>query len=199
MAAFYDRLERSGENSRLKQWRTLLWSKVQGTNILEIGVGTGANLPYYPPGATVIAVDISERMLKRARDKARQLNLKVNLEEMDVQDLHLADGTFDTVVASLVFCSVPDPVRGLREIGRVCKPGGKVVLLEHVLSSGRVRRFLMNLVNPVIFWMIGDNINRKTVENVTTSGLIIEKVTDLGDIFKLIEARKKAAALFPSH
>jgi phosphatidylethanolamine/phosphatidyl-N-methylethanolamine N-methyltransferase len=190
MALLFDFIER-GVGSRLRLWRSLLWSKIEGSSILEVGVGTGANLPYYPEGIKVTAIDFSSNMLKHAREKVNRQNKDVILEEMDVQSLRFADDTFDTVVASLVFCSVPDPVRGLIEMKRVCKPGGKVVLLEHVLSSRRLLRFVMNLFNPLVLWMVGDNINRQTVENVAKSGLVIEKVTDLSGVFKLIEARKK--------
>ena len=110
---------------------------------------------------------------------------------MDVQDLEFEDNTFDTVVGSFIFCSVPDPIKGLKEVGRVCKPGGKIVLLEHVLSANRVIAWLMNLVNPVIVRLMGPNINRRTVENADKSGLKVAGVTDLAfGIFKLIEARK---------
>ena len=131
-------------------------------------------------------------MLARARDKAKKQGLPVHLQQMDVQNLTFEDNTFDSVAASFVFCSVPDPVRGLMEIERVCKPGGKVLLLEHILSANRVLAWLMNLTNPIIVRTMGPNINRRTVENVSKSGLVVEQVTDLGwGIFKLIEARKK--------
>jgi len=118
--------------------------------------------------------------------------VKVRLQQMDAQHLEFEANTFDTVVASFVFCSVPDPVRGLMEIERVCKPGGKIVLLEHVLSANRVLGWLMNLANPVVVRIVGANINRRTEENVIKSGLVIEQVIDLGvGILKLIEARTK--------
>ncbi len=192
IAPVYDIMGGIIERSRYSKWRELLWSKVVGTHILEIGVGTGKNFPYYPADTEITAVDFSEKMLKRAQDKASKQKVKVRLQQMDVQNLSFEDTTFDTVVASFVFCSVPDPIRGLREIERVCKAGGKVILLEHVLSANRILAWLMNLANPLVVRIIGANINRRTVENVTKGGLLVEQVTDLGaGIFKLIEARKK--------
>ncbi len=192
IAPLYDLMEGLVERSRYSKWRGLLWSKVEGTRILEVGVGTGKNFSYYPSDAEITAIDFSNRMLKRAKDKASKQKVKVHLQQMDVQNLKFEDNTFDTVVASFVFCSVPDPVRGLMEIGRVCKPGGKVVLLEHVLSTNRIVAWLMNLANPLVVRMVGANINRQTVANVTKNGLVVEQITDLGaGIFKLIEARKK--------
>ena len=192
IAPVYDLMEGLVERSRFRKWRKLLWSKVEGPRVLEVGVGTGKNFPYYPPDAEITAIDFSERMLKRAQDRASEQKLKVHLRQMDVQNLEFEGNTFDTVVATFVFCSVPDPVRGLMEIERVCKPGGKVILLEHVLSANRALGWLMNLANPLVVRMVGANINRRTVENVIKSGLVVEQVTDLGSgIVKLIEARKE--------
>jgi len=192
IAPVYDLLEGLVERSRYRQWRQLLWSKVTGKRVLEVGVGTGKNFPYYPAEAEVTAIDFSEKMLARAREKARKQKVKVNLLPMDVQKMEFPDNSYDTVVATFVFCSVPDSIKGLMEVERVCQPGGKVLLLEHVLSANRVLAWLMNVVNPVVVRVMGPNINRRTVENVVKSGLIVEKVTNLAaGIFKLIEARKK--------
>ncbi len=191
IAPLYDFMTGLMERSRYYR-RELLWSKVEGVHILEVGVGTGKSFCYYPPDVVITAVDFSDRMLKRARDKASKQKVKVHLQQMDVQNLEFEDNTFDTVVASFVFCSVPDPVRGLLEVERVCKPGGKVVLLEHVLSANRILGWFMNLANPLLVPMLGANINRQTVENVSKSDLVVELVAGLGaGIFKLIEARKK--------
>jgi len=191
IASLYDLMEFSAELAGYEQWRRLLWGKVEGNIILEVGVGTGKNFPYYPEGAEITAIDFSERMLGRARAKAKRLGTHVDLLKMDVQNLVFEDNTFDTVLDSFVFCSVPDPILGLKEVGRVCKPGGKVIMLEHVLSANRIVASLMNLINPVIVRLMGANINRQTVDNVIHSGLVVEHVTDLAaGIFKLIEARK---------
>ena len=168
-----------------------LWSKIEGSRILEVGVGTGRNLPFYPKDKEIVAIDLAERMLNKAMHKAQKLDLNVKFELMDAQDLRFPDNSFDSVVASFVFCSVPDPVLGLTEIKRVVKPGGKVILLEHMLSSNRIVGFFMNLLNPVAVLTGGENINRRTVENVVKSGLILEKVTELAlGIVKLVEASK---------
>jgi len=181
-------VERPGHS----RWRSLLWSKVEGTQVLEIGVGTGQNFSYYPPDVAVTAIDLSGAMLKRAEARAGEMGLSLRLRQMDAQRLRFEDNSFDTVVASFVFCSVPDPVRGLAEARRVCRPGGKVVLLEHVLSANRVLARLMNLANPVAVWAAREHINRRTVEGVTRSGLAVQEVTELAlGIVKLVEARKK--------
>jgi ubiquinone/menaquinone biosynthesis C-methylase UbiE len=193
IAPLYDLVDGLMERFFHDKWRKLLWSKVEGIHILEVGVGTGKNLPYHPVNAEVTAIDFSEKMLRRAEDRVKKQKLKVRLMHMNVQNLEFEDNTFDTVAASFVFCSVPDPVRGLMEVERVCKPGGKVVLLEHVLSANRTVGWFMNLANPLVVRMMGSNINRRTVDNVAKSGLVVEKVTDLGaGIVKLIEARKRS-------
>ncbi|MBI2868478.1 MAG: class I SAM-dependent methyltransferase [Chloroflexi bacterium] len=190
IAPVYDLIEGLPEWLAFRRWRALLWSKVTGPAVLEVGVGTGKNFPYYPPGVRVTGVDISPKMLARARARARRLGIEVDLKQMDIQRLEFPDDRFDTVVSTFVFCSVPDPVQGLREVYRVTRPGGQVLLLEHVLSSWKALAWLMNLVNPLVRRLMGPNINRRTVGLVRASGLRIERVSDLSDIFKLIEARK---------
>ena len=190
-APLYDPLLSLLEGSNFAEWRKLLWSKVEGKNILEVGVGTGRSFPFYPPGATILAIDNSENMLRRAKHKAEKLNLWVNLELMDVQRLAFSDNTFDSGVSSLVFCSVPDPIQGLKEVRRVVRSGGKVVLLEHVISDKPSLARFINLLNSPIAALTGENFNRDTAYNVEKSGLIVEKVTRLSSIFRLIEARKE--------
>lgn len=169
--------------------RIKLFSQAKG-HVLEVGVGTGKNLRYYPPDCTVTGIDFSPNMLARAKKKLGESKAAVTLLEMDAQAMTFPDNTFDTVVATCVFCSVPDAVLGLQEIRRVCKPDGRVLLLEHMRIDKPVIGPLMDALNPLVVRMVGANINRRTVENVRQAGLTIisvEKV--LGDLVKIIVAR----------
>ena len=188
-APLYDMMEHLVESRAYQRWRPRLWGLVEGRDVLEVGVGTGRNIPFYPAQAHVSAIDLSPRMLERARTRAEELGRPVDLREMDVQQLEFPDGSFDAVVSTFVFCSVPDPLAGLREIGRVLRPGGKLYMLEHVLSRKPVLRPLMNLVNPVVVRVVGANINRETRHNLELAGLTVLRAEALGsDIFWLFVA-----------
>lgn len=180
IARFYDAIE-SGSEGMFKVWRQQLWAQARG-HILEAGVGTGKNLPYYPRGARVTAIDIADRMLARAGQRAQKLGVAVDLREGDVQALDFPDCTFDTVVATFVFCSAPDPLQGLRELGRVVKPDGRILLLEHVRIDRPVIGQLMDLFSPLTVRIWGANLNRRTVENVRRAGLKIESIKHLGPV-----------------
>ena len=193
IAPLYDGMELLAER-RYQSWREQLWSLVQGPKLLEIGVGTGKNMLYYPKGVEVTAIDLTPGMLDRARKRATKLNIDVDLRLGDAQNLDFPDGTFDEIVETFVFCSVPDPLLGLEEIVRVLKPGGRLFMLEHVRSGNRVMGILMDALNPLAVRVTGANINRRTVENVSRSELRLEQAIDLGKegIFKLIVARKES-------
>ncbi len=197
IAPLYDLMQRMNER-RFAPHRTTLWRRVQGPRVLEVGVGTGMNIPLYPEGVRVTAIDLSPRMLARARRRA-PVDASVELLEADVQRLPFPDGSFDTVVATFVFCSVPDPMLGLRELRRVLVPGGQLLLMEHVLSTRPVLRRLMQLMNPLVGPIMGANIDRETVENVRRAGFVGLQVKDLGplDIVKGIDALVSGGASLP--
>lgn len=191
LAPYFDGLEAMMEGLFFRSWRKKLWDSVEGPHILEVGVGTGKNFDYYPAGARITAIDFSPKMLEQARTKKHRKQVDVELELMDVQSLHYASNSFDTVIGSFVFCSVPAPMKGLKELHRVCKPGGRVLLLEHVISSSTVLAGVMNLLNPIVVSMVGANINRNTVKNVQACGFRNVRVDERSsDIIKLIEAVK---------
>jgi ubiquinone/menaquinone biosynthesis C-methylase UbiE len=190
IAFIYDLMEAPLEFLRLASWRKKLHSSIIGSRALEIGVGTGKNLPYYPPGVKISAIDFSHRMLSRARKKALQNNLKVEFLEMDAQQLAFPDDYFDTVFATFVFCSVPDPVLGLKELRRICKPNGRLILLEHMRPTNPVLGYLFDLLNPLVVRIMGANINRMTVDHIRSAGWQIKVDQKLSsDIVRWIEAK----------
>src|SRR5574341_880468 len=131
-ARFYDWTLIPMELMGMKKLRKRALQYIKGPEVLEVGVVTGKNLPLYPPGLHITGIDASQRMLEKAHGYAGRMTSLLDLHVMDVQSLTFPDNSFDTVLATCVFCSVPDPVKGLMEIGRVCKPKGRVVLLEHM-------------------------------------------------------------------
>ena len=187
-AVLFDFWEAPIEALGFKRLRKRLWSEVQGRSLLEVGVGTGKNLPYHPQSARSVAVDLSPRMLRRAACRARRLEHDVDLVLADAQHLPFRDGAFDAAAATFVFCSVPDPVMGLQEVRRVVRQdGGQVHLLEHVRAGNRVVGRLMDLINPVAVRLMGANINRDTVGNVARAGIAAGSVESRGlGIVKLI-------------
>lgn len=122
------------EFAGLAKMRRRLFSHARG-EVLEVGVGTGVNLGHYPAGCRVTAVDLSPRMLGLARQRARRLSVEVALGVMDAGRLEYVEASFDTVVSSFSVCTFPDPVTALGEMGRVCLPGGRILLLQHGLSD----------------------------------------------------------------
>ncbi|MGM0578858.1 MAG: class I SAM-dependent methyltransferase [Myxococcota bacterium] len=194
MAPFYDAMEWFAERGAFSRWRRDLWSRVGGERVLEAGVGTGKNLPYHPAEAEVVAMDLSPAMLERARRRAERLGVDITLDEGDVEDLPYQDGSFDVAVATFLFCSVPHPVQGLRELRRVLRPGGRLILLEHVLSRKPILGTLMRWLDTPVHRMVGAHIARDTVGNVEAAGFEIVRVEELaGDVVKRIEARPATA------
>ncbi|MEE9613569.1 MAG: methyltransferase domain-containing protein [Thermodesulfobacteriota bacterium] len=190
-APVYDRLNSSVElrfGEEKREW----FSRASG-RILLVAIGTGLDLPYFPPERELTGVDISPEMLKIAKRRVDPGSGNVRLVRADVQELGFADDTFDTVATSCTFCSVPDPVAGLKELHRVMKPGGKLLMFEHVRSEifwmGPMLDILTKLTR-----ILGPDLNRNTGENVRKAGFkITREVNVYLDMVKLFEAVKPAA------
>lgn len=185
-SVIYDILESPMEMMALKKWRNDIMKDLKG-KVLEVGVGTGKNINYYPENVDISAIDFSEKMLKKAKLKADALNKKVEFHNMDAENMDFEDNTFDVVFTTCVFCSVPDPIQGLKEIKRVCKNGGKIIMIEHVRSEKKVLGLLMDVLNPLVVNSYGANINRRTIDNIKKAGYSMVDVTNLySDIVKKI-------------
>ena len=133
-ARWYDILEKIPELLGINRIRKNLFREASG-DVLEVAAGTGNNLRHYPKGCKITLIDLSRAMLKIASQKARSQRLEISVQEMDAERLEFPDNAFDTVVDSLSLCTLTQPVQALREMARVCKPKGRILLLEHGRSN----------------------------------------------------------------
>ena len=187
---FYDLLEVAGSRRRAQAQRAL-YQQMSG-RILFAAAGTGLNFRNFPPGKDIVAIDISSQMLDRARARASKYAGTIVLREADIEQLPFADESFDTIATASTFCSVSDPVQGLRELLRVVKPGGKLLMFEHVRSRNRFLAWELDALN-LILRRIGPEVNRDTVANVQRAGFWVDRITCAYlDIFLAVEAHKPA-------
>lgn len=190
LARFYDAMEAPLERLRFRAWRSRFREGISGPKALEVGVGTGKNMGHYPEGVSVTAIDNSRSMLQRATRRAVTSQARVDLLAGDAQRLPFSDETFDTVFSAFVFCSVPDPVQGLKELRRVVKPDGRLLLLEHMRPGNPALARVFDILNPLTVRLTGANVNRRTLENVQRAGwsIVVEERLS-SDIVRWIEAR----------
>ncbi len=121
-----------------------------GDRILEVGVGTGINTSLYPPKCHVTGIDLSSSMLEKARERVAREGLRnVRLIEMDASRLTFADDSFDIVYAPYVISVVPDPVQVVREMRRVCRPGGRIIVLNHFRSANPILSYIERVISPL--------------------------------------------------
>lgn len=176
IAPLYDLLDLPFEWFRYRAIRPQVFSEVTSARkLLDCGVGTGRNIPYYPAGTDVTGIDLCLGMLVRARQRALCVGRDIQLMEANVLDIPFEDGTFDAATATFLFCVLPDDLQrsALREIARVVRPGGQIVLLEYVLSRNWMRRRMMRLWAPWVRFAYGASFDRRTHEHVLATGLTI--------------------------
>ena len=189
----YDLLDLPFEYGRYRKIRPQIFRGLSG-RILDAGVGTGRNFPFYPLGSEVVGIDLSPGMLARAERRRPLATASVVLRQMDVTRLDFPDRSFDAAVATFLFCTLPDDlqVAGMRELGRVVKPGGIIRCLEYARPSGGLRRAMTHLWEPWINWAYGAGFDRETEKRAPEAGLqLFESRFVHDELIKLLGATAK--------
>jgi len=146
-------------------------------HVLELGSGTGVNFPLYRNAEKVTAVEPSEEMINHSHIRLNQTDMPINVVMASAEQLPFAEHTFDTVVATLVFCTIPHPDRAMQEIKRVCKPGGKILMFEHVLMKNRFFSKAQTILTPSWKRVCGGCcLDRDTLGLVNRHGLSVSRV-----------------------
>lgn len=172
IAPVYDLLDAAYEWSWKRRLRSELFRRAGG-RILDVGVGTGCNIPHYPANSEVVGIDSSQEMLKRAGQRARSLGRGMQLLEMNLLDLDLPDDAFDTVVVTFVMICLPEHLQlpALRELRRVCKPDGSILVLDYRMSTNPAMRLGMRCLSPWLRWAFAARYDSSTESYVEAAGL----------------------------
>jgi ubiquinone/menaquinone biosynthesis C-methylase UbiE len=182
--AFFERILFAGG----REW---VCSRAAG-DVLEIAVGTGRNLTLYPPGVRLTGVELSPAMLEIARARARSHGIEADLRVGDAQALEMPDAAFDSVVVTLALCTIPDDRKAVAEIARVLRPGGRVLLLEHVRSPLRVVRLGQRLLEPLALRFEGDHLTRDPLDHLRGAGFVVKEIVrSKAGIVELVAATKR--------
>ena len=193
ISKFYDILDFPFEVFRYKKIRQISWKRCTG-KILDAGIGTGRNIPFYPKNSEVYGIDISRGMIAQAIKRAKKFNKKVKISKMDMTHTNFPNNYFDTVVATFLFCVIPDILqpKALKEIKRVCKTDGKIILLEYEYSKKPVRKFIMKILAPYVEMLYGARFDRKTLDYIKNENFeIIENSFIYQDTIKILVLQKK--------
>jgi len=171
----YDRQISFFERALFGGGREWICSQVQG-DVLELAAGTLRNLPHYPQGVKLTAVELSPEMAAIGRKRAQEVGRPIDLRVGDVQKLDFPDESFDTVTCTLGFCTIPDTTAAAREAFRVLRPGGGLLLLEHVRSPVRAVRGVERLLEPLFVRFLADNLTREPLDYLPGVGFEIDEI-----------------------
>lgn len=173
-ARSYDRQMGFWDRKLFRDTREWVCSQARG-EVLEVAIGTGLNLDRYPDDVTVTGIDLSPQMLAQARRRADRLGRRVELREGDAQQLDFPDASFDSVVCTFSLCGIPDDRQAVAEMLRVLRPGGLLLLADHVVSTSWPVRVLQRLLEVVTVRFAGDRFRRRPIRHVREAGLAIER------------------------
>lgn len=189
----YDRSMNFWDRHLFRDSRAWVCGQAQG-KVLEIAVGTGLNLPFYPSGIELTAIDFSPKMLALARRRAAELDIPVELHDGDAQRLGLPDGSFDTVVCTYGLCTIPDERQAVTEMARVLRPGGLLLLADHIAARSPLPRRLQRTIELVSVPFGGEHFRRRPAELLPATGLTIDRRERFGPagIVERLAARKPA-------
>ena len=191
IAPLYDLLDLPFEYGRYRRLRPLLFQGLSG-RLLDAGVGTGRNFPFYPRNSRVVGIDLSPAMVAHAQRRVSLSSAPIELKVMDVTRLDFPDRSFDAAIATFLFCVLPveQQVTALRELSRVLKLGGVIRMLEYVRPQGTIRRAITKLWEPWIAWAYGASFDRRTEEHIRKAGMqLLESRFVVDDLLKLISIR----------
>ena len=188
-AANYDTVARYAAERRWAAYKRDLFGDMEGL-VLFLAAGTGVDFQFFPPAKRIVSLDVSERMLELAAERAGRYDGVIDLHQMDVSRLGFADDSFDQIYTSCTFCSVSEPLRGLRQLYRVLRPGGSLHMFEHTGSRWFPFNLMLTVCTP-LSRRFGPEMNRPTVATVREAGFEVHRVTHhYLDVLKSVEARK---------
>ncbi|WP_318503339.1 class I SAM-dependent methyltransferase [Bacillus sp. T3] len=196
-ARWYDFFMSPLEQSKFKKVRIELLASAHG-RVLELGSGTGINFPLYRGVDHVMAIEPSQHMIDRSQEKHKQAVVPIEIVKASAEQLPFDDNTFDTVVATLVFCTIPNMKQAIEEMKRVCKPEGEILLFEHVKMENKALSTLQNMLTPA--WKKicdGCCLNRETLNTFRAHGMSIEKIEKFyKDLFIIAKLRNSKNTAF---
>ncbi len=191
IAPFYDILDFAGEALNQRRVRPQIFDGLSGC-VLDAGVGTGRNIPFYPSSASIVGSDLSNAMLRRAIRRRQRLGAPLSIVASNICQSPFPDNSFDAAVATFLFCVLDDAdqLPALRELARICRTGGEIRLLDYVLPEHARRRRSAYLMAPLLRFLFGASVERNTEQYVTAAGLsVVERRLVAGDYCRLLVLR----------